>query len=73
MKDRLEELKKHVHSSRVPSELDDTLMFANHAVEKSEINPIEKFLQEVAELSLALTELEGLAPQRRVCSRRRVS
>ncbi|XP_042124600.1 syntaxin-3-like [Peromyscus maniculatus bairdii] len=61
MKDRLEELKNHTIHGRVPSELDDTLMFDNHAFEKSETNPIEKFLQEVAELSLALAELEGLS------------
>ncbi|KAL1766031.1 syntaxin-3-like [Sigmodon hispidus] len=61
MKDRLEELKNHVNLERVPSELDDTLMFDNHAFVKTETNPIEKFLQEVAELSLALAKLEGLS------------
>ncbi|XP_005083061.1 syntaxin-3-like [Mesocricetus auratus] len=61
MKDRLEELKNHINHGRVPSEMDDTLMFDNHAFEKTETNPIEKFLQEVAELSLALAELEGLS------------
>lgn len=61
MKDRLEELKKHAHQASVPSERDDTLMFDNHAFEKSDISSIETFLQEVAELSLALNELEGLA------------
>ncbi|XP_050997767.1 syntaxin-3-like [Acomys russatus] len=61
MKDRLEELKNHVNHGRVPLELDDTLTFDNHAFEKSETNPIEEFLQEVAELSLALAELKGLS------------
>ncbi|XP_051035098.1 syntaxin-3 [Phodopus roborovskii] len=61
MKDRLEELKNYINHGRVPSELDDSLMFDNHAFEKSETNPIEKFLQEVTELSLALAELEGLS------------
>lgn len=61
MKDRLEELKNHINHGTVSLELDDTLMFDNHAFEKTETNTIEEFLQEVAELSLALTELEGLS------------
>ncbi|XP_002720282.2 syntaxin-3 [Oryctolagus cuniculus] len=61
MRDRLEELKNQVHPGRDPLELDDTLVFDNPAFEKSEANSIEKFFQEVAELSLALTELEGLS------------
>lgn len=61
MKDRLEELKNHINHGTVSLDLDDTLMFDNHAFEKTETNTIEEFLQEVAELSLALTELEGLS------------
>lgn len=61
MKDRLEELKNHINHGTVSLELDDTMMFDNHAFEKTETNTIEEFLQEVAELSLALTELEELS------------
>lgn len=60
MKDRLQELKNQVNQGRDPSELDDTLAFDNPAFMESEANPMEKFFQEVTQLCLALTELEGL-------------
>lgn len=61
MRDRLEELKSQVHRGRDPLELDDIFVFDNLAFQESEVTSIEKFFQEVAELSLALTELEGLS------------
>ncbi|XP_012784571.2 syntaxin-3-like [Ochotona princeps] len=61
MRDRLEELKSQVHRGKDPLELDDILVFDNLAFKESEVTSIEKFFQEVAELSLALTELEGLS------------
>ncbi|XP_036595680.1 syntaxin-3-like [Trichosurus vulpecula] len=61
MKDRLEELQSQVSQGGDPSELDDTQTFDNSAFKDHEANPMEKFFQEVARLSLALNELEGLS------------
>uniref|UniRef100_A0A8C6S2I7 Uncharacterized protein n=1 Tax=Nannospalax galili TaxID=1026970 RepID=A0A8C6S2I7_NANGA len=61
MRDRLEELRNQVSQGRSSSDLDDALVFDNLAFKETKSNPIEKFLQEVAALFLALTELEGLS------------
>ncbi|XP_042524214.1 syntaxin-3-like [Dipodomys spectabilis] len=61
MKDRLEELKSLVNQGRDFAELDDNLVFDNAAFKDSETNSLQKFFQEVAELSLELTDLKGLS------------
>ncbi|KAM4818652.1 syntaxin-3-like [Thomomys bottae] len=61
MKDRLEELKNLVNQGRDFAQSDDTFVFDNATFKESETNSLGKFFQEVAELSLELTELKALS------------